>query len=224
MTIRINRIPVEIATTFFNAAISFVPCFKYADSEDAILFTSRHIHYLVDKAGQFNENYYGMKHELIECITSEQGFVDLNDEHVFKAFKLSELLTESKTVLYALYAGPCDVHLGFARAARGRAAVGLDHCARDGRRLFISSVLAIVRSVVGSRDKYVRDSCVRARQRGVSASLRAPPSRARRRQARARAPAGALPRGSGSKSCAVASLSSTEWRMGVVNSMMVEVL
>ena len=83
-------------------------------------------------------------------------------------------------------------------------------------------MLAIVRSVVGSRDKYVRDSCVRARQRGVSASLRAPPSRARRRQARARAPAGASPRGS--KSCAVASLSSTEWRMGVVNSMMVEVL
>ena len=92
---------MQVATVFFSQAISFVPCFKYADSEDAILFTSRHIHYLVDKAGQFNENYYGMKHELIECITSEQGFVDLNDEHVFKAFKLSELLTESKTVLYA---------------------------------------------------------------------------------------------------------------------------
>jgi hypothetical protein len=100
-TIRINKILVEVATIFFNEALAFVPCFKYADSEDAILFTSRHIHYLVDKAGQFNENYYGMKHELIECITSEQGFVDLNDEHVFKAFKLSELLTESKTVLYA---------------------------------------------------------------------------------------------------------------------------
>ena len=64
VTIRINKIQVEIATIFFNEAISFVPCFKYADSEDVILFTSRNIHYLVDKAGQFNENYYGMKHEL----------------------------------------------------------------------------------------------------------------------------------------------------------------
>ena len=48
MSIRINKILVEIATIFFNAAISFVPCFKYADSEDVILFTSRNIHYLVD--------------------------------------------------------------------------------------------------------------------------------------------------------------------------------
>ena len=71
-TIRINKILVEVATIFFNEALAFVPCFKYADSEDAILFTSRHIHFLVDRAGQFNENYYGMKHELIECITSDQ--------------------------------------------------------------------------------------------------------------------------------------------------------
>lgn len=98
--IRINEIPVEIATIYFNEAISFVPCFKYADSEDVILFTSPHIHYLVDKGGQFNENYYGMKNELIEWITSEQVFVDLNDQHVFKKFKLSELRTESKTVVY----------------------------------------------------------------------------------------------------------------------------
>lgn len=41
-----------------------------------------------------------MKHELIEFINSEEVFVDLNDEHVFKKFKLSELLTESKTVVY----------------------------------------------------------------------------------------------------------------------------
>jgi hypothetical protein len=41
-----------------------------------------------------------MKHDLIECITSEEGFVDLNDEHVFKTLKLTELLTESKTVIY----------------------------------------------------------------------------------------------------------------------------
>jgi hypothetical protein len=70
--IRINRIAVQVATIFFNEAISFIPCFKYADSEDVILFTSRNIHYLVDKAGQFNENYYGMKHELIELITMWQ--------------------------------------------------------------------------------------------------------------------------------------------------------
>jgi len=98
--ITINKIPVEIATMFFNEAISFVPCFKYADSEDVILFTSRNIHYLVDRGGQFNENYYGMKFELIECISTEQVFIDLNDEHVFKSFKLNELLTESKTVIY----------------------------------------------------------------------------------------------------------------------------
>ena len=71
-TIRINRILVEVATIFLNDAISFVPCFKYADAEDVILFTSRNIHYLVDRGGQFNDNYYGMKHELIECILSEQ--------------------------------------------------------------------------------------------------------------------------------------------------------
>ena len=41
-----------------------------------ILFTSRNIHYLVDKSGQFNENYYGMKHELVECIKLERACVD----------------------------------------------------------------------------------------------------------------------------------------------------
>jgi hypothetical protein len=58
------------------------------------------MHYLVDKGGQFNENYYGMKFELLECINSEQIFVDLDDEHCFKMFKLSDLLTESKTVVH----------------------------------------------------------------------------------------------------------------------------
>eukprot|EP00961_Rhodomonas_salina_P131542 1770446-Rhodomonas_salina.1 len=89
-----------VATIFFNEAISFVPCFKYADSEDVILFASSNITYLVDQGGQFCSDYYGMKHELIEHIKSEESFVDLNDEHVFKQFKLSELLTESKTVVY----------------------------------------------------------------------------------------------------------------------------
>lgn len=41
-----------------------------------------------------------MKHELIECITSEELFVDLNDDPQFRKAKLSELLTESKVVVY----------------------------------------------------------------------------------------------------------------------------
>ncbi len=32
MTILLNRVPVEIATVFFNEAISFVPCFKYKNA------------------------------------------------------------------------------------------------------------------------------------------------------------------------------------------------
>eukprot|EP00930_Biecheleria_cincta_P037281 TRINITY_DN25573_c0_g1_i1.p1 TRINITY_DN25573_c0_g1~~TRINITY_DN25573_c0_g1_i1.p1 ORF type:complete len:2388 (+),score=410.29 TRINITY_DN25573_c0_g1_i1:162-7325(+) len=96
----INKIEVEVANIFFNKAISFIPCFKYADGEDVILFTSSNFHYLIDKGGQFNENYYGMKHELMECITSDQLLVDLNDDYLFKSMKLSELLTESKTVIF----------------------------------------------------------------------------------------------------------------------------
>ena len=100
--IRINEIAVEIATIFFNEAISFVPCLKYVDSEDVILFTSPHIHYLVVKGGQLNENYYGMKHGPMEFSESEQFIVDLNDEYVFEKFKLNELTPESKTVIYFL--------------------------------------------------------------------------------------------------------------------------
>ena len=55
-------------------------------------------------SNQFNhfpvKDYYGMRHELIEYISSEEIFQDLNDETGFKLFKLSELLTESKTVFY----------------------------------------------------------------------------------------------------------------------------
>lgn len=40
------------------------------------------------------------QHELIECITSEELFVDLNDDPQFRKAKLSELLTESKVVVY----------------------------------------------------------------------------------------------------------------------------
>ena len=57
VTIRINKIAIEVATIFFNVAISFVPCFKYADSEDIILFASPNIHYLVDQGGQFCTDY-----------------------------------------------------------------------------------------------------------------------------------------------------------------------
>jgi hypothetical protein len=99
-SIRINKIAVEVATVFFNEAISFIPCFKYSESEDVVLFTSSNIQCLVDKGGQFSSDYYGMKHELIECIISDEVFIDLNDDHVFKSFKLSELLTESKVVIY----------------------------------------------------------------------------------------------------------------------------
>jgi hypothetical protein len=53
VSIRINKIAVEVASIYFNEAISFVPCFKYADSEDVILFASRNIKYLVDQGGQF---------------------------------------------------------------------------------------------------------------------------------------------------------------------------
>lgn len=100
MTILINKIAVDVATIFLNETISFVPCFKYADSEDVVLFASRNIHYMIDQGGQFCTDYYGMKHELVECIRSEEIITDLNDEHVFKSYALSELLTESKTVLY----------------------------------------------------------------------------------------------------------------------------
>lgn len=57
VTIRINKIAVEVATIFFNKAVSFVPCFKYVDSEDVIIFASRNIHYLVDQGGQFCTDY-----------------------------------------------------------------------------------------------------------------------------------------------------------------------
>jgi hypothetical protein len=100
VSICVNKVQIEVATMFFNEAISFVPCFKYTDSEDVILFASSNIRYLVDQGGQFCTDYYGMKHELMENITSEEIFVDLNDEHAFKTIKLCELLTESKTVLH----------------------------------------------------------------------------------------------------------------------------
>jgi hypothetical protein len=101
MNIRINQVKAEISTIMFNEAISFIPCFKYSEGgEDIIIFTSRNIHYHVDKGGQFCSDYYGMRVELIECINSDELVVDLNDEVGFVRNKLSELLSESKVVLY----------------------------------------------------------------------------------------------------------------------------
>ena len=100
VVVRINSIAVECSTIFFNEALSFVPCFKYADGEDVILFTSPNLTYAVDTGGQFHHDYYGMKHELMECILSEEALVDANDAHVFKKMKLSELVTESKVVFH----------------------------------------------------------------------------------------------------------------------------
>jgi hypothetical protein len=101
MSIRINQVKAEISTIMFNEAISFIPCFKYSEGgEDVILFTSKNIHYHVDKGGQFCSDYYGMKVELVECIISDELFVDLNDDIAFEKKKLSEIITESKVVLY----------------------------------------------------------------------------------------------------------------------------
>lgn len=100
MSIRINKVDAKVATIYFNEAISFIPCFKYSEGEDIIIFTSPNIHNLVDSGGQFCPDYYGMKHELIECITSEELYIDLNDDPKFRSNKLSELLSESKVVVY----------------------------------------------------------------------------------------------------------------------------
>ena len=75
MKIRINKMGLEVATVFFNEAILFIPCFKYAESEDVILFTSPNIRYLISQAGQFCTDYYRMKHNLMECMNSEEVFV-----------------------------------------------------------------------------------------------------------------------------------------------------
>ena len=72
VSIRVNQNEVEVATIFFNEAVSFLPCFKYADSEDVVLFASRNVHYLVDSGGQFNPDYYGMK---LEAASHKAGTV-----------------------------------------------------------------------------------------------------------------------------------------------------
>jgi hypothetical protein len=100
MKIRINQVDANVSTIFFNEAISFIPCFKYTEGEDVIMFTSRNIHYLVDKGGQFCPDYYGMKHELVDCIFSDELYSDLNDDPRFRQSKISDLVTESKVVVY----------------------------------------------------------------------------------------------------------------------------
>ena len=41
-----------------------------------------------------------MKHEVVECIDSDECFVDLNDEHAFQTSHLNDLVTESKVTFY----------------------------------------------------------------------------------------------------------------------------
>jgi hypothetical protein len=65
--IKINKNDIEVATIFFNEAISFIPAFKYKDSEDVVLFTSPNIHCLVDSGGQFSSDYYGMVSSPHDC-------------------------------------------------------------------------------------------------------------------------------------------------------------
>ena len=55
--VTVNGIEIEVSCVFFNEAVSFVPCFKYADSADVIFFCSPNIHYLVDQGGQFCPDY-----------------------------------------------------------------------------------------------------------------------------------------------------------------------
>jgi hypothetical protein len=49
--IKVNEIPIKITTSFFNEAISFIPCFRYEEGQDFIIFTSKNFHYHVDKGG-----------------------------------------------------------------------------------------------------------------------------------------------------------------------------
>jgi hypothetical protein len=46
--ILINKVEIILSTIYFNKAISFMPCFKYKDGEDVIIFTSENFYYLVD--------------------------------------------------------------------------------------------------------------------------------------------------------------------------------
>jgi len=101
VSVRVNQTGVELACAFFNDAVSFVPCFTYADSADAVLLASKNVKYHVDGGGQHHVDYYGMKHEVVECIDSDECFIDLNDEHAFQTSHLNELVTESKVTFYA---------------------------------------------------------------------------------------------------------------------------
>ncbi len=79
MSIHINKVDATRAMISFNDAISFIPCFKYTEGKDVIIFTSPNIHNLVDSGGQFCQDNSGMKHKLIECITLEEYYLDLNN-------------------------------------------------------------------------------------------------------------------------------------------------
>jgi hypothetical protein len=111
--IRINEDVVEIATIFFNEAISFIPCFKYADGEGVIMSTSPHIHYLVDKGGQFVDKRI-VKSRLIVPVRQqkfEQRILsgDIYDELVrFLSDKQAEDMEVSYTRVYS----GSTLHLG----------------------------------------------------------------------------------------------------------------
>ncbi len=69
--IRIREKVADPATAFFKEVVSIVPGFQDDDGEEVILFTPLHVHYPVNEDGRFNENYYSLKHEPVECFVSE---------------------------------------------------------------------------------------------------------------------------------------------------------
>ena len=59
LRISINKIPLEIAAVFFNEAISFIPCFRYADGgQDVVLFTSPNIQVITIACGIFQKFFF----------------------------------------------------------------------------------------------------------------------------------------------------------------------
>lgn len=104
ISITLNNINIQFDMMCFNEAISMIPAFKYGENQrgqsDVAIITTPHFYYHVDNAGQFNENYYGMRFELIDHILVEKSYVDLNDQYQFERYKLGKLVKETKTVLY----------------------------------------------------------------------------------------------------------------------------
>lgn len=51
MSALLNRVKVLFTTSYVNKAVSMIPCFKFADSKDLIILTSKNFYYHVDTAG-----------------------------------------------------------------------------------------------------------------------------------------------------------------------------